>query len=114
LVEQDVIRSYKDGFQAVKRDENSPESAHNDVSNYLLLLGEAWTILRYNNNNNNNNKFGETIDYMILAKEQYIKGMIECVHNYASTYARKQGYNWTKNRGTIGQKQGYNWTKTLV
>jgi len=22
--------------------------------------------------------------------------MIECVHNYTSTYARKQGYNWTK------------------
>jgi len=22
--------------------------------------------------------------------------MIECVHNYASTYTRKQGYNWTK------------------
>jgi len=25
--------------------------------------------------------------------------MIECVHNYTSTYARKQGYNWTKNTG---------------
>jgi len=23
--------------------------------------------------------------------------MIECVHNYTLTYARKQGYNWTKN-----------------
>ena len=22
--------------------------------------------------------------------------MIQCVHNYTSTYARKQGYNWTK------------------
>jgi len=22
--------------------------------------------------------------------------MIECVHNYTSTYARKRGYNWTK------------------
>jgi len=22
--------------------------------------------------------------------------MIECVHNYTSTYAKKQGYNWTK------------------
>ena len=22
--------------------------------------------------------------------------MIECLHNYTSTYARKQGYNWTK------------------
>jgi len=22
--------------------------------------------------------------------------MIECVHNYTSKYARKQGYNWTK------------------
>jgi hypothetical protein len=31
-----------------------------------------------NNNNNNNNK---------------------CVPNYSSTYARKQGYNWTKNTG---------------
>ena len=24
--------------------------------------------------------------------------MIECVHNYTSTYARKQRYNWTKKR----------------
>ena len=24
--------------------------------------------------------------------------MIECVQNYTSTYARKQGYNWTKKR----------------
>ena len=27
------------------------------------------------------------------------KDMIECVPNYTSTYARKQGYNWTKNTG---------------
>jgi len=32
----------------------------------------------------------------ILAKEQHIKNMIECVHNYSSAYARKQRYNWTK------------------
>ena len=25
--------------------------------------------------------------------------MIECVHNYTSTYAKKQGYNWTKTTG---------------
>jgi hypothetical protein len=31
------------------------ESVLNDVSKYLLLQGEAWTTLRYNNNNNNNN-----------------------------------------------------------
>jgi len=56
-----------------------------------------------NNNNNNNNKFTETVHHIIsacpiLAKEQYIKrhdGV--CVHNYTLTYARKQGYNWTKN-----------------
>ena len=46
-------------------------------------------------------QFDETIDYIIpacpmMAKEQYIKDMIECVHNYTSTYARKQGHNWTK------------------
>ena len=35
------------------------------------------------NNNNNNTQ----------------KDMIECVPNYTSTYARKQGYNWTKNTG---------------
>ena len=39
--------------------------------------------------NNNNNK---------LAKEQYIKRH-DSVHNCTSTYARKQGYNWTKNTG---------------
>jgi len=49
-------------------------------------------------------QFDETIDHIIsacpiLAKEQYKKDMIECVHNYTSTYTRKQGYNWTKNTG---------------
>jgi len=49
-------------------------------------------------------QFNETVDHIIsscpiLEKEQYIKGMIECVHNYTSTHARKQGYNWTKNTG---------------
>ena len=47
-------------------------------------------------------QFDETIDHIIsacpiLAKEQYIKRHEDCVHNYTSTYARKQGYNWTKN-----------------
>jgi len=32
----------------------------------------------------------------ILAKEQYTKDMLECVSNYTSTYARKQGCNWAK------------------
>jgi hypothetical protein len=46
-------------------------------------------------------QFDETISHIILAcpllaKEQYIKDTIECVHNYTSTYVRKQGYNWTK------------------
>jgi hypothetical protein len=50
-------------------------------------------------------QFDETIDHIIsaclvLAKEQYIKDTIECVHNYTSTYVRKQGYSWTKNTGT--------------
>ena len=50
-------------------------------------------------------QFDETIDHIIsacpiLAKEQYIKDTIECVHNYTSTDVRKQGYNWTKNTGT--------------
>ena len=27
------------------------------------------------------------------------KDKIECVPNYTSTYARKKGYNWTKNTG---------------
>jgi len=49
-------------------------------------------------------QFDETVDHIIsacplLAKEQYIKDMIERMHNYTSTYARKQGYNWTKNTG---------------
>jgi len=49
-------------------------------------------------------QFDETIDHIIsacpiLAKEQYIKDMIECVHNCTSTYAGKQGYNWRKNTG---------------
>jgi hypothetical protein len=40
-------------------------------------------------------QFNETVDHIIsscpiLEKEQYIKGMIECVHNYTSTHARKQ------------------------
>jgi len=44
-------------------------------------------------------QFDETIDHIIsscpiLAKEQYIKR--HDVHNYTSTYARKQWYNWTK------------------
>jgi len=39
-----------------------------------------------NDDNNNNNKSA----CPILAKEQYIKDMIECVHNYTSTYVRKQ------------------------
>ena len=48
-------------------------------------------------------QFDETIDHIIsacpiLAKEQYTKRH-ECVRNYTSTYARKQGYNWTKNTG---------------
>ena len=38
-----------------------------------------------NNNNNNNNNIQND--------------MIECVPNYTSTYARKQGYNWTTNAG---------------
>ena len=48
----------------------------------------------------------ETIDHIIsacpiLAKEQYIKRHDRvCVHNYTSTYVRKQRYNWPKNTGT--------------
>ena len=43
-------------------------------------------------------QFDETIDHIIsacpvLAKEQYIK------RHESVTYARKQGYNWTKNSG---------------
>ena len=50
-------------------------------------------------------KFDETIDHIIsactiLAKEQYTKkDMIVCVPTFTSTYARKQGYKWTKNTG---------------
>ena len=50
-------------------------------------------------------QFYETIDHIIsacpiLAKEQYTKRHYRvCVPNYTSTYARKQGYNWTKNTG---------------
>jgi len=49
-------------------------------------------------------QFDETIDHIIsacpiLAKEQYIKRHDSvCVHNYTSTYATRQGYNWTKKR----------------
>jgi len=32
-------------------------------------------------------------------KNSTSKDMIECMHNYTSTYARKQGYNWIKNSG---------------
>ena len=40
-------------------------------------------------------QFDETIDHIIsacpiLAKEQYIKDTIECVHNYTSTYVCKE------------------------
>ena len=47
-------------------------------------------------------QFDETIDHKIsawpiLAKEKYTKRHDRvCVSNYTSTYARKQGYNWTK------------------
>jgi len=49
-------------------------------------------------------KFDEKIGHIIsacpiLAKEQYIKRHVECVHDYTSTYARKQGYNCTKITG---------------
>ena len=48
-------------------------------------------------------QFDETIDHIIsacpmLEKEQYSKRN-DSVPNYTSTYARKQGYNWTKNTG---------------
>jgi len=32
-------------------------------------------------------------------KNSTYKDTIECVHNYTSTYARKQGYSWTKITG---------------
>ena len=46
-------------------------------------------------------QFDEAIDHIISAcpywqKNSTQKYMIECVPNYTSTYARKQGYNWTK------------------
>ena len=46
-------------------------------------------------------QFDETIDHIIsacpiMAKEQHTKDTTECLPNYTSTYARKQGYNWTK------------------
>ena len=50
-------------------------------------------------------QFDETIDHIIsacpiLAKEQYTKRYDRvCVPNYTSTYARKQGYSWTKDTG---------------
>ena len=49
-------------------------------------------------------QFDETVDHIIsacpiLAKEQYIKRHDRVLHNYTSTYARKQGYNWAKNTG---------------
>jgi hypothetical protein len=54
-----------------------------------LPLGDSPIAVNNNNNNNNN----ETIDHIIsacpiLAKEQYVKDMIEWVHSYTSTYAR--------------------------
>jgi len=50
-------------------------------------------------------QFDEKTDHIIsacpiLAKKQYIKRHDRvCVHNYTSAYARKEGYNWTKNTG---------------
>jgi len=49
-------------------------------------------------------QFDETIDHIIsacpiLQKNSTQKDKIECVPNYTSTYARKRGYNWTKNTG---------------
>ena len=43
-------------------------------------------------------QFNETID-LYWQKKSTQKDKIECVPNYTSTYARKQGYNWTKNTG---------------
>jgi hypothetical protein len=51
-------------------------------------------------------QFDETVEHIIsacpvLAKEQYIKRHDRvCVHNYTSTYVRKERFNWTKNTGT--------------
>jgi len=50
-------------------------------------------------------QFDETVGHIMspcpmLAKGQYIKRHDSvCVHNYTSTYARKQGDSWTKNTG---------------
>ena len=35
----------------------------------------------------------------VWQKNSTQKDMIECVPNYTSTYARKQGYDWIKNTG---------------
>jgi hypothetical protein len=54
------------------------------------------TIAVNNNNNSskNNNKDHIISACPILAKEQYIKRRDRvCVHNYTSTYVRKQEYN---------------------
>jgi len=89
----------------------------------MMMMMIIMIINQYKNDDddddNNNNKvlntetdskcrlcqqFDETIDHIIsacpiLAKEQYIKDMIQCVHSYTSTYSRQQRYNWTKNTG---------------
>ena len=49
-------------------------------------------------------QFDETIDHRISnalywQKNSTQKDKIEFVPNYTSTYARKRGYNWTKNTG---------------
>ena len=46
----------------------------------MKLILKTNYVFSYNNSNNNNNNNNN-------------------VHNYTSTYARKQGYNWTKNTG---------------
>jgi len=53
---------------------------------------------RHPNNNNNNNNNNNKSACPILAKEQYTKRH-DRVCAYTSAYARKQGYNWTKNSG---------------
>jgi hypothetical protein len=50
-------------------------------------------------------QFDETVDHIIsacpiLAKEQYIKRHDRGSSHQHFTYARNQGYNWTKNTGT--------------
>jgi hypothetical protein len=37
-----------------------------------------------------------TVGMPSTGKRTVHKKTIECAHNYTSTYARKQGYNWTK------------------